>query len=167
MTIAKTVTLLLLVLPFQLWALGSDRDQPIEIEADSLEVRETEKISIYEGNVSLVQGSLEIRSDRLVIHFNETNDPTLMQMTGAPAKFRQLDDDQLEMKGQAIKINYTASQSSLELRGNARFSRAGDTIESDLIRIDTEGKGVRAGSSDSDDRVKMLIQPRPDSNSAE
>ena len=167
MTIAKTVTLLLLVLPFQLWALGSDRDQPIEIEADSLEVRETEKISIYEGNVSLVQGSLEIRSDRLVIHFNETNDPTLMQMTGAPAKFRQLDDDQLEMKGQAIKINYTASQSSLELRGNARFSRAGDTIESDLIRIDTEGKGIRAGSSDSDDRVKMLIQPRPDSNSAE
>lgn len=167
MTIAKTVTLLLLVLPFQLWALGSDRDQPIEIEADSLEVRETEKISIYEGNVSLVQGSLEIRSDRLVIHFNETNDPTLMQMTGAPAKFRQLDDDQMEMKGQAIKINYTASQSSLELRGNARFSRAGDTIESDLIRIDTEGKGIRAGSSDSDDRVKMLIQPRPDSNSAE
>jgi lipopolysaccharide export system protein LptA len=167
MTIAKTVTLLLLVLPFQLWALGSDRDQPIEVEADSLEVRETEKISIYEGNVSLVQGSLEIRSDRLVIHFNETNDPTLMQMTGAPAKFRQLDDDQMEMKGQAIKINYTASQSSLELRGNARFSRAGDTIESDLIRIDTEGKGIRAGSSDSDDRVKMLIQPRPDSNSAE
>jgi lipopolysaccharide export system protein LptA len=155
------------MLPSQLWALGSDRDQPIEVEADSLEVRETEKISIYEGNVSLVQGSLEIRSDRLVIHFNETNDPTLMQMTGAPAKFRQLDDDQLEMKGQAIKINYTASQSSLELRGNARFSRAGDTIESNLIRIDTEGKGIRAGSSDSDDRVKMLIQPRPDSNSAE
>ena len=97
MTIAKTVTLLLLVLPFQLWALGSDRDQPIEVEADSLEVRESEKIAIYEGNVSLVQGSLELNSDRMVIHFNETNDLTLMQMTGAPAKFRQLDESKLTL----------------------------------------------------------------------
>jgi lipopolysaccharide export system protein LptA len=167
MTIARTVTLLLLVLPFQLWALGSDRDQPIEVEADSLEVRESEKNSIYEGNVSLVQGSLEINSDRMVIHFNETNDLTLMQMTGAPATFRQLDDNQLEMKGQAVKINYTVSRSSLELRGNARFSRAGDTIESDLIRIDTGGNGIQAGSSDSDQRVKMLIKPKSDSTPTE
>ena len=167
MTIAKTVTLLLLVLPSQLWALGSDRDQPIEVEADSLEVRESEKISIYEGNVSLVQGSLEINSDRMVIHFNETNDLTLMQMTGAPARFRQLDENQLEMKGHALQINYTASQSSLELLGNARFSRAGDTIESELIRIDTEGNGIQAGSSDSDQRVKMLIKPKPDPKATE
>jgi lipopolysaccharide export system protein LptA len=167
MTIARTVTLLLLVLPLQLWALGSDRDQPIEVEADSLEVRESEKISIYEGNVSLVQGSLKISSDRMVIHFNETNDLTLMEMTGAPAKFRQLDDAQLEMTGQAEQINYTASQSSLELLGNARYSRAGDIIESDLIRIDTGGNGIQAGSSDSDQRVKMLIKPNPDSTPAE
>ena len=93
--------LLLLLLPLRLAALDSDGDQPIEVEADRLEVRELENISIYEGKVKLVQGSLVINSDRLVIHFNDANELTLMEMTGTPAKFRQLDNDQREMRGQA------------------------------------------------------------------
>ncbi len=167
MAIVKSILLLLLLLPCQLWALAADGDQPIEVEADSLEVREDENISIYQGNVYLVQGSLEIRSDRLVIHFNDANELQLMEMTGTPAKFRQLDDDQQEMLGQANQIDYTETRSLLELRGTARFSHAGDIIESDLIRINTENNGIQAGSSESDDRVKMLIQPKQDTKSAE
>lgn len=63
----KLIALLVLIMPLPLWALGND---------------------------SLIQGSLEIHSDRLVIHFNEAGDLQLMEMTGSPASFRQLDDDQ-------------------------------------------------------------------------
>ncbi len=163
----KAVVLFLLLLPTQLWALGSDGDQPIEVEADSLEVREAENISIYEGSVNLVQGSLQISCDRMVIHFNDANELQLIEMIGDPARFRQLDDDQQEMLGQAKQIDYTEAQSLLELRGTARFSHAGDIIESDLIRVDTESNGIQAGSSESDQRVKMLIKPRQDSTSSE
>lgn len=148
------------LLPVPLWALATDSDQPISVEADSLEIREQENISIYQGNVSFVQGSLEIKSDRLVIHFNEARELVLMEMTGAPARFRQLDDDQQELLGQAKQINYTESESLLELRDDARFSHAGDTIESNMIRINTEDNSIQAGSSDPDQRVKMLIQPK-------
>lgn len=160
MTTAKFCTLLLLLLPAQLWALATDSEQPISVEADSLEVREQENVSIYQGNVSLVQGSLEITSDRLVIHFNEANELLLMEMTGAPARFRQLDDDQQEMLGQARQINYTESKSLLELRDEAQFSHAGDTIQSNMIRVNTDNNSIQAGSSDSGERVKMLIQPK-------
>ena len=167
MKIVKIVALLVLLFPAQLRALASDGDQPIEVEADSLEIREAENISIYEGNVNLVQGSLQISCDRMVIHFNNANELQLIEMTGDPARFRQLDDDQQEMLGQAKQIDYTEAQSVLELRGTARFSHAGDIIESDLIRVDTESNGIQAGSSESDRRVKMLIKPRRDSTSAE
>ena len=167
MKIVKAVALFLLLLPTQLWALSSDGDQPIEVEADSLEVREAENISIYEGNVNLVQGSLQISCDRMVIHFNNDNELQLIEMIGDPARFRQLDDDQQEMLGQAEQIDYTESQSLLELRGTARFSHAGDIIESDLIRVDTENNGIQAGSSESDRRVKMLIKPRQNSTPSE
>ena len=167
MKIVKAIALSLLLLPTQLWALASDGDQPIEVEADSLEVREAENISIYEGNVNLVQGSLQISCERMVIHFNNANELQLIEMTGDPARFRQLDDDQQEMLGQAKQIDYTEGQSLLELRGTARFSHAGDIIESDLIRVDTESNGIQAGSSESDRRVKMLIKPRQDSTSTE
>ncbi len=156
----KLAVLLVLILPTPLLALGTDSEQPIAVEADSLEVREQDGISIYEGNVLLVQGSLELRSDRMVIHFNDAGELGLMEMTGSPARFRQLDDDQLEMTGQALKISYTASRSLLELRDEALFIHDGDTIESNLIRINTNDNSIQAGSSDSDQRVKMLIQPK-------
>jgi len=161
--IVKTVSILLflfLLLPLRLAALDSDGDQPIEVEADRLEVREQENISIYEGKVKLVQGSLVINSDRLVIHFNEANELTLMEMTGTPAKFRQLDNQQREMQGQAKQIDYTESKSLLELRGSARFNQAGDSIEGDLIRVNTENNNIEASSAQSDKRVKMLIKPK-------
>ena len=76
---------LLAALP-PLSARDSDSDFPIAVEADSLELRERANISIYEGNVSLRQGSLEIEADRLVIHFDDNGDLQLMEMTGAPAR---------------------------------------------------------------------------------
>ena len=165
--IVKTIVLLLLLFPGQLWALASDGDQPIEVEADSLEVRESEQISIYQGNVELVQGSLQISCERLVIRFNADNELQVIEMTGAPARFRQLDDDQKEMLGEAAQIDYTESESLLVLRGSARFSHAGDIIESEMIRVNTESNSIQAGSSESDERVKMLIQPRQDSETSE
>ena len=152
--------LLLGLLPLQSPALDSDRDQAIEVEADRLEVRELENISIYEGNVKLVQGSLNISSDRLVIHFNDANDLTLMEMTGQPARFRQLDNARLELRGRAEQIDYTVSESLLLLRRSAYLNHAGDEIESDMIRFNTDTNGIEAGGTQSDERVKMVINPR-------
>lgn len=161
MMAARIFLLAILLLPLgAIRALPTDSEQPIAVEADNLEIRDTENISIYEGNVRLVQGSIEIISDRLVIHFNDANELTLMEMTGAPARFRQLDDRREEMRGEARRINYLESESMLELIEQARFSHAGDTIESNHIRIDTENNSIQAGGAQSEERVKMLIQPR-------
>lgn len=152
--------LLAFILAPPLAARDSDSEQPIEVEADSLELREQENISIYEGNVNLKQGSLEINSDRLVIRFNQAGDLLLMEMTGNPARLRQLDNDGREMRGHARRINYREAESQLELLDEARFSHAGDTIEGSLIRINTDDNSIQAGSSNTDERVKMLIKPR-------
>lgn len=167
MAIVKFTALLFLLLPSPLWALATDADQPIEIEADELEVRELERVSIYIGNVNLVQGSLEINADRLVIHFNEANELTIMKMTGTPATLRQLDDNQQELWGEALHIDYTQSESLLELRKSALIRHAGDVVESEMIRINTETSSLQAGGTDPEERVKMLIQPRQDSADSE
>ena len=167
MTAARFLVLSLLLLPGVSRALPTDSEQPISVEADNLEIRDAENISIYEGNVSLVQGSIEITSDRLVIHFDDTNELTMMEMTGKPARFRQLDDQGKEMRGQARRINYLESESLLELIEEARFSHAGDTIDSNRIRINTENNSIQAGGTQSDERVKMLIQPRQKSATPE
>jgi len=157
---ARLVSILLLLLPLQAYALSGDEQQPIHIEADSLEIRDKEYISVYSGNVFLSQGSLEIRCDRLIIQFNEQKELVLMTMSGTPATFRQLDDEQRELRGQGDQMEYRVSESTLLLLGNARFTHVGDTIESNSILINTETESIQAGNTGSDDRVRMLILPK-------
>ena len=158
-----------LLLVFLLWlvagpvlALSGDEKQPIEVEADLLEVRDDDNISVYRGNVTLSQGSIRISSDQLTIYFNENDELELMEMTGSPARFRQLDDENLEMIGLAEQINYRETESVIILLGNASFTHDGDRIESDRIEINTENDNLSAGSDDPSKRVKMLIQPGKD-----
>lgn len=152
--------LALALLPIALFGASTDKNLPIQVEADSLEVRDSENISIYTGKVRLAQGSLLIQSDRLVIHFNDKNDLGLMEMTGKPATFRQLNDENQEMFGQADKLEYTDADSLLVLQGNARFESNGDTIEGSLIRINTETNNIEASSPEPDERIRMVIQPK-------
>jgi len=160
----KTAKLLIaslfLILSSKSWAMDSDRDQPIEVEADRMELREGENLSIYEGNVKLVQGSLRISSDRMVIYFNDANELTLMEMRGKPAKLRQLDNNRKEARGEAEQIDYSEPESLLILRQKAYLNQAGDIIRSELIRLDTRTNTIEAGPTESDDRVKMVIKPR-------
>ena len=119
-----------------------------------------EKISIYSGNVHLKQGSLEINSEQLTLFFNDNKEITMMKMTGSPATFRQLDDLQQEIHGEGEQIEYNQSDSTLILLDNARVTQVGDTIKSDKIQVDTNTGDIQAGGTDSDSRVRMLIQPK-------
>lgn len=150
---------------FSAVALEGDRDQPIEVEADTLEIRDDENISIYSGNVSLVQGSMQLRSDKMVIHFNDVNEIQLMEMTGKPATFRQLDKDHKEILGQADRLDYHEPKSLLVFTGNARFDNNGNTIEGSSIQINTETDRIDAKSEKADERVRVVIQPKSKKNS--
>lgn len=152
--------ILFLITSLNAFALESDRDQPIEVEADKLEIRDDENISIYSGNVSLVQGSMQFRSDKMVIHFNDANEIQLMEMTGKPATFRQLDNDNKEILGRADRLDYHEPRSLLVFTGNARFDNDGNTIEGSSIEVNTETDSIEAKSDQTDERVRVVIQPK-------
>ena len=57
---------LALGLPGSASALSTDRDQPINLEADEAELDQTEGVSTYVGNVVVTQGSMKVESDRMV-----------------------------------------------------------------------------------------------------
>ena len=44
-------------------------DQPIQIESDKLEVRETDNLAIFSGNVSVVQGPTVLKSGRMTVYY--------------------------------------------------------------------------------------------------
>ncbi len=48
---------------------GLDTDKPIEISADSLEVKQDENIAIFTGNVDALQGDIRLRASQLTVHY--------------------------------------------------------------------------------------------------
>jgi lipopolysaccharide export system protein LptA len=141
-------------------SITGDNQQPIHVEADSLEVRDNDNISIYSGNVKLTQGSIEIHADLLTLYFDDNKTLSLMKMSGSPATFRQLNDSNLEITGQARKMEYRESKSTLLLLDKAKLTQGADIIESNKIVLDTNTNSVEAGSLEPDNRVRMLIQPK-------
>jgi len=50
---------------------GHDSSLPVEITSDSLEVHQEDRLAIFEGKVEAVQGDVNLRSDKMVVHYKE------------------------------------------------------------------------------------------------
>ena len=94
-------------------ALSSDREQPIELEADSAHIDERTGVSVYTGNVKLTQGSTRLLADRLTVERGEDGNRVVAE--GQPATFSQQPDDKPKpVEGLAKTID--SSLDSLTLR---------------------------------------------------
>jgi lipopolysaccharide export system protein LptA len=69
--------------PNALQGFSQNRDQPVKIEAATLEVRDKNKVATFSGNVHLVQGDTVLRCKVLVVFYDEPDGAA--PAGGAPA----------------------------------------------------------------------------------
>ncbi|MEC9345078.1 MAG: lipopolysaccharide transport periplasmic protein LptA [Pseudomonadota bacterium] len=73
--LASLVLALLLALPATAQVLdGRDRDKPIEIQADNLQVDRDARVAVFTGNVDARQGRMTLKADQLRVHYREGGD---------------------------------------------------------------------------------------------
>jgi lipopolysaccharide export system protein LptA len=53
---------------------GTDADQPIKIDADSLEVQQVKNLAIFKGNVEAVQGRIRMLANELRVWYQPKSD---------------------------------------------------------------------------------------------
>lgn len=157
---------LLLAAPAGL-ALSSDSDQPIEIEADSVDIDESKGQSVYLGNVQVTQGSIRLLADKVTV-FHASGDPEKFVAVGEPARFRQMpDDSDIPIKARAQRMEYEIQGDLVTLIDSAEVLQGKDTMRSDRIvwdRVRGQVKGGRAAQGKA--RVKMTFQPKKDGDEA-
>src|SRR6476619_1430840 len=61
--------------PNAMQGFSQNRDQPIQIEAASLEMRDKKKEATFAGNVKVVQGDTTMTSKTLVVFYDSTPTP--------------------------------------------------------------------------------------------
>ncbi|WP_372693781.1 lipopolysaccharide transport periplasmic protein LptA [Immundisolibacter sp.] len=140
-------------------ALESDRKQPIYIDADRVELDEAKGLNTYSGSVVVVQGTMQINADRLVIHTADRK-PTRYVATGTPARYKQQPNpDEGDVVGTGNTIEYRVSEKKLYLRGDAHITRQGDVFQGDRLVYDT-ARDLVSGSGGQGGRIRMIIQPQ-------
>lgn len=145
----------------------ADRDKPINLESDTATSDDIKKLSIYEGNVILTQGTLEIRADKLIMQEDAEGYQNGIAY-GNPAKFRQKREGFDEyIEGFALRIEYDAKKDLLQLFNQARMKRNLDEAHGNYISYDgqTEFFQVIGGKdyatpNNPKGRVRTVMQPK-------
>lgn len=150
--------LLTLASPLSL-ALTGDKDRPLQIEADRAEFDENKGMSVYTGNVKLVQGSMQVTGDRMVIYLADGH-PDRVLTFGNPARYRQKQDNSPdEVHASARELERLVSKDLLKMRGNAIVIQGDDRFSGERIDYDIANDTVQASGSGGG-RVKMVLQPK-------
>ena len=151
-----------LLLPTIASAEKADSDKPMDVRALTMSSDQTRRISIFEGNATIVKGTLIIRADRIVIYQDEDG-YTVATATGKPARYRQKREGVDEyLEGEALTIVQDERRDRLELRDQALFKRSQDQIQGDAIEVDTRAEFYTVKSAKSGGRGRAVIQPRKD-----
>jgi lipopolysaccharide export system protein LptA len=145
----------------------SDRDQPIELEADTVSVNDAKKISVYTGNVILNQGTLQIKADKMIVREDQDGFQH-STCTGNPTTFKQKRTGKDEwMQGSGQRIEYNARMDKVQLYTNAWVKRGEDIVTGDYISYDANAEyaevigGTKANpNGTAGSRVKATIQPK-------
>ena len=152
----------LLALPVH--AEKADRSKPVNLEADTVTLDDIKKISVYQGNVILSQGTLTLHADRVQVTQN-ANGIDKISASGRPAAFRQKVDGREEfIEGFSERIEFDSANSQLELIGQAQLKRGGDELRGAQISYNSNTEFYKVigqpGAKTPSGRVRAVIRPK-------
>ncbi len=155
--------------PAAVWAERADREKPVNLESDRVDLDDAKKEAVFEGNVTLTQGTLMIKADKIVVK-QDADGFQYGIAYGNPAHFRQKRegfDDFIE--GFSERLEYDGKADKVQMFTNARIQRGRDEVRGDYISYNaiTEffqvigGGKTAATPGNPQGRVRAVIQPKP------
>src|SRR3954452_727958 len=107
----------------------SDRSKPVNVEADKLTIDDAKKESVFEGNVTLTQGTLMLKADRIVVK-QDAQGFNYGFAYGKPAYFRQKREGFDEyIEGFSERLEYDGRKDKMQMFTNAEIRKGTDEVK--------------------------------------
>jgi lipopolysaccharide export system protein LptA len=159
--------------PNAMQGFSQNRDQPIHIDAATLEVRDKDKAATFSGNVKVVQGDTTLRSKTLVVFYDNDQPaggkkPAMKSSTPGPGGSSSI--KRLEARGGVIvtqkEQTVTGDRGVFDMRantvtmyGNVLLTKDKNVLRGDRLIVDLT-TGISRVESDSG-RVSGVFQSSP------
>lgn len=164
--VAACIPLLALALPA--FALSSDRDQPLDVRAQyNKSTLGGDNVTVFQGNVRMVQGSLKAFGDEAKIWEIDTGKPDetarRLVLTGNPARLEQMmDNNGGRMTASAGTIDYRSDTGLAELTGDVIVVQEGRSeFRGPRMTYNTNTGAMEGGSQAPGSEVHMTFKPKP------
>jgi lipopolysaccharide export system protein LptA len=138
----------------------SDSSQPVQVNADHSLMSQDNELLTLTGNVRIDQGTMHLDGARAVGHFDQDNKLEHAVLTGSPAHMHQQMDDGSMVHGQSDTIDYTVSNNTIVLTGDASVVHEGQgEFHGAKLTYNTD-TGQIVGEGGPGGQVHMILQPQ-------
>ena len=154
--------------PNALQGFSQNSDKPVQIKAQTFEVRDKENIAVFTGNVHVVQGDTTIRCKSLIVSYLTGSSQTGAARTAQPGRGSDSQISKLEARGGVVVTQkdqiatgengvYDIRARVVTLTGNVVVSQGGNVMRGDKMVVDLNS-GVSRIESGKSRPVEMLIE---------
>lgn len=149
---------LLLAMPGLLLALETDRQQPLEVNADSTDGSLGDGIATLKGNVEIRQGTMLIRSDIAEV---EKVDGRVrkFELNGSPVHLQQEIEEEGLVTAEAKKVEYIVATGIVTLTGEADVIHPQYHISGEILEYDMNTQHFQGSGGDSNGRIRIRLEP--------
>ncbi|HJW81452.1 MAG TPA: lipopolysaccharide transport periplasmic protein LptA [Acidiferrobacterales bacterium] len=149
----------LLAVPLCALAADDDRQQPVQLRADRIDVDQKRGLSLYRGHVVFSQGTLRLTAARAEVQ-SRANAVETVTAEGKPVTFRHRPEGLAEfIEGEASRAVYHAPTRRVDLYGNVQVQRGRDLFRSAVLHYDIQNQSMVAEHANGR-RVYAALVPR-------
>ena len=158
-------------------------DEPVNVEADNLEVKDQEQAAVFTGNVVLTQGGSTVKAKRLTIYYYKKGEgpkaqgadqkgPKQGETSGAPAApeagrdIRRMEAEgdvvvtQKNQKATGARGTFDVAANKVELSGGVVVSQDDNVIRGERLKVDLTCQVSRIEGGGGSGRVQGVFKPR-------
>ena len=163
--------------PNALQGFSTNRDQPVHIEAATLEVRDKDKVATFSGNVRVVQGDTGLRCNSLLVFYEQGNEDgdkgnkgkPMQAATPGPGGEQKI--KKLEARGGVVVTQkeqtatgdlglFDMRANTVTLTGNVVMTQGQNVLRGDRLVVDlTNGVSRVESGKNGQGRVQGLFLP--------
>ena len=160
--------------PNALQGFSQNRDQPVHIEAATLEIRDKQKQATFSGDVRVKQGDTGLRCKSLVVFYEQSGEPTDASKTlqaASPGPSGEQRIKRLEARGSVVVTQkdqtatgelgiFDMKTNTVTLTGNPVVMTQGQNVlRGGKLVVDLTSGVSRVEAGKSGQGVQMLVQP--------
>ena len=141
---------------------SSNSSDPVEIEADTLDVDDNNKVAVFTGNVFVTQGEVTLRTEVLHVEYaGEQGASTQQQIRRLEARGKLV----VNSKGDSLTGDWAIFEMAEELvtvGGNVVVSQDGNVLRGSklIINLKTGQTHMEASAESGNSRVQGLFVPK-------